>query len=100
LAFNCYRIQCYKETKNYRQEGIEKNKKIAMDFILEGLPDSVKDKVGKCSSTKELWDKIHNIYSSPIIESDNSKEGVGIEQEEICSSCQTNSEEKECEEVS
>jgi hypothetical protein len=33
-----------------------------MDFILEGLPDSVKEKEGKCSSTKELWDKLHNIY--------------------------------------
>jgi hypothetical protein len=33
-----------------------------MDFILEGLCDSVKDKVGQCSSTKELWDKLHNLY--------------------------------------
>jgi hypothetical protein len=68
-----------------------------MDFILEGLYDSVKDKVGKCSSTKELWDKLHNIYSSPIIESENAKEDVGTEQEEICSSCQTDSEEEEYE---
>jgi hypothetical protein len=33
-----------------------------MDFILEGLCESVKDKVGKFSSAKELWDKIHNLY--------------------------------------
>jgi hypothetical protein len=33
-----------------------------MDFILERLSDPVKDKVGKCSLTKELWDKLHNIY--------------------------------------
>jgi hypothetical protein len=33
-----------------------------MDFILEGLWDLVKDKVGKCSSTKERWDKLHNLY--------------------------------------
>jgi hypothetical protein len=40
-----------------------------MDFILEGLSDQVKDKVGQCSSTKELWDKLHNLYSkeSPLI---------------------------------
>jgi hypothetical protein len=30
---------------------------IAMDFIWEGLPNPVREKVGKCSSTKELWDK-------------------------------------------
>jgi hypothetical protein len=33
-----------------------------MDLILEGFPDWVKEKVGKCSSNKELWDKIHNLY--------------------------------------
>jgi hypothetical protein len=44
-----------------------------MDFILEGLPDSVKEKVGKCSSAKELWDKLHNIYfeESPITKPEN-----------------------------
>jgi hypothetical protein len=98
LVFSCYRIQCYKETsKDCNQEGIEKNNKIAMDFILEGLPDSVKDKVGKCSSAKELWDKLHNIYSSPITESEIAKEDAGTEQEVRCSSCQTDSEEEECE---
>jgi hypothetical protein len=39
------------------------NNKIAMDFIMEGLPDLVKEKVGKCSSAKEIWDKLHNLYS-------------------------------------
>jgi hypothetical protein len=51
-----------------------------MHFILEGLYDLVKDKVGKCSSSKEIWDKLHNIYSSPIIELEN----VGTKQEERC----------------
>jgi hypothetical protein len=41
---------------------LKRNNKIAMDFILEGLLDPVKDKVGQCSSTKELWDKLHNLY--------------------------------------
>jgi hypothetical protein len=58
---------------------------------MEGLPDSVKDKVGKCSSAKKIWDKIHNLYFSSIIDSKNSKEDVGIEQEERCSSCETDS---------
>jgi len=48
-----------------------------MDFILEGLYDLVKDKVGKCSSTKEIWDKLHDIYYPPIIELENGKEDVG-----------------------
>jgi hypothetical protein len=71
-----------------------------MDSILEGLPDLVKDKVGQCSSTKELWDKLHNLYSKgfhSITEPENSKEDTRMDQEEICSSCQTNSEEEYCE---
>jgi hypothetical protein len=47
-----------------------------MDFIMEGLCDSTKEKVGKCSSTKELQDNLHDIYSSPIIESENAKDDV------------------------
>jgi CO dehydrogenase/acetyl-CoA synthase beta subunit len=82
---------------------LKKNKKIAMDFIMEGLPDSVKDKVGKCSSTKEIWNKLHNIYSKGshlIIEPEHTnqnKEDDEIEREERCSSCQTDSEEEYCE---
>jgi hypothetical protein len=60
-----------------------------MDFIWEGLCDSTKDKVGKCSSTKEIWDKLHDIYSSPITESKMPNEDTDAEQEERCSSCQT-----------
>ena len=59
---------------------LKKNNKIAMDFIFEGLYDSVQDKVGKCSSTKEIWDKLHNIYSSPIKESKNVKEDACTDQ--------------------
>jgi hypothetical protein len=39
----------------------------------------IREKVGKCSSAKELWDKLHNIYSSPITESKNVKEDVGTD---------------------
>jgi hypothetical protein len=58
-----------KKEKTATKKELKKNNKIAMDFIWEGLPDPVREKVGKCSSTKELWDKLHNIYSSPITES-------------------------------
>jgi hypothetical protein len=31
---------------------LKKNKKITMDFILKGLPNMVRERVGKCSSAK------------------------------------------------
>jgi hypothetical protein len=73
-----------RKPKTATKKELKKNNKIAMDFIMEGLCDSTKDKVGKCSSTKELWDKLHNIYFSPITEFKNAKEDAGTEQEEIC----------------
>jgi hypothetical protein len=36
---------------------------LAIDTILDGLTDSVKSKVGSCASTKELWDKLKDLYS-------------------------------------
>jgi hypothetical protein len=58
-----------KREKTAAKKEMKKNNKIAMDFILEGLPNLVREKVGKCSSSKELWDKLHDIYSSPIKDS-------------------------------
>jgi hypothetical protein len=52
-----------------------------MDFIWEGLPNSVREKVGKFSSAKELWGNLHDIYSSPITDSKNAKEDVDTDQE-------------------
>ena len=66
-----------------------------MDFISEGLPNPVREKVGKCSSSKEIWDKLHDIYFSPIVDSENSKEDVDTDREELCSPCQNNSEDEE-----
>jgi hypothetical protein len=51
-----------KKPKTATKKELKRNNKIEMDFILEGLCDSTKDKVGQCSSAKELWDKIHNLY--------------------------------------
>jgi hypothetical protein len=87
-----------KREKTVAKKELRKNKKIEMDFIWEGLPNPVREKVGKCSSTKEIWDKLHEIYSSPIADSENAKEDADTEQEERCSSCQTDSEEEEYEE--
>jgi hypothetical protein len=55
---------------------LKRNNKITMDFILEGFPHSEKDKVGKCSSIKEIWDKFHNMYSYSITWLHISKEDV------------------------
>ena len=74
---------------------LKNNNKIAMDFIWEGLPNPVREKVGKCSSTKEIWEKLHDIYSSLIIDSENDKEDAGTDQEERCSQCQTYLEDEE-----
>jgi hypothetical protein len=58
-----------KKENSLSYEELKTNKKIAMDFIQEGLPNMVSEKVGKCSSTKFFWDKLHEIYSSPIANS-------------------------------
>jgi hypothetical protein len=34
-----------------------------MDFIMKGLPDSVKTKVGQCASAKEIWGSLQDIYA-------------------------------------
>jgi hypothetical protein len=88
-----------KRAKTTTKKELKKNKKIAMDFIWEGLPKPVREKVGKCSSSKELWDKLHDIYSSPIADSENAKEDEDTEKEERFLSCQTDLEEEEYDEV-
>jgi hypothetical protein len=41
-----------KKPKTAAKKELKRNNKIEMDFILEGLPDLVKYKVGQCSSSK------------------------------------------------
>jgi hypothetical protein len=43
-----------KRAKTIAKKEVRKNNKIAMDFIWEGLPNLVREKVGKCSSAKEF----------------------------------------------
>jgi hypothetical protein len=66
-----------------------------MDFIWEGLPNPVREKVAKFSSAKELWNKLHDIYSSPITYLENVKEDGDTNEEELCSPCQADSEDEE-----
>jgi hypothetical protein len=57
-----------KRAKTTAKKELKKNKKITMDFIWEGLPKPVREKVGKCLLAKEIWDKLHDIYSSTIVD--------------------------------
>jgi hypothetical protein len=51
-----------KRVKTATKKELKKNNKIEMDFIWEGLPNPVREKVGKCSSAKKIWDKLHDIF--------------------------------------
>jgi hypothetical protein len=84
-----------KREKTVAKKELKKNNKITMDFIWEGLPNPVRENVGKCSSTKEIWDKLHDIYSSPITDLKNAKEEACTNQEEMCSPCQIDSKDEE-----
>jgi hypothetical protein len=84
-----------KREKTATKKELKKNNKRAMNFIWEGLPNTVRENVGKCSPVEELWDKLHDIYFSPITYSENFKEDAYINQEELCSPCQTDSEDEE-----
>ena len=73
-----------KREKTTAKKELKKNNKIETDFIWEGLPNLVREKLGKSSSAKEIWDTLHDIYSSPIADSENAKEDIDIDQEELC----------------
>ena len=52
-----------KRTKTRAQKKSKKSNSMAMASILDGLPKDVKEKIGECNSTKEIWDKIKYLYS-------------------------------------
>jgi hypothetical protein len=54
-----------KKPKTASQKEERRNKKMEMDVILKGLYDSVKAKVGSCVLSKEIWDKLQDIYAKP-----------------------------------
>ena len=51
--------------------------KQAMKAILNGLPDSIKNNLGKCSSTKGIWDKLHDLHSKGALTMTISQEDDG-----------------------
>jgi hypothetical protein len=52
-----------KKPKTVAQKEAKRNNKLAIDTILDGLTDSVKSKVGSCASSKEIWDKLQDLYA-------------------------------------
>jgi hypothetical protein len=51
-----------KKPKTTAQKEAKRNNKLAIDTIMDGLTDSVKSKVGSCASSKEILDKIQDLY--------------------------------------
>ena len=51
-----------KRIRNSAQNKSKKSNTMERDSILDGLPDDVKEKIGECKFTKELWDKIKYLY--------------------------------------
>jgi hypothetical protein len=56
------RYNALKKPKTATQKEAKRNNKLAIDTILDGLTDLVKSKVGSCASSKEIWDKIQDLY--------------------------------------
>ena len=52
-----------KKPNTTAQKEAKRNSKLTIDTILDGLTDSVKSKVGSCTSAKELWDKLQDLYA-------------------------------------
>jgi hypothetical protein len=52
-----------KKPKTATHKEAKRNKKLAIDTILDGLTDSMKSKVGSCAPAKEIWDKLQDLYA-------------------------------------
>ena len=53
-----------KKFKTIAQKEAKKNNSMAMEAMLEGLTNIQKKKIGKCSSAKELWLRLEQLYSN------------------------------------
>jgi hypothetical protein len=63
-----------KKPKTATQKEAKRNNKLAIDTILDGLKDSVKSKVGSCASSKEIWDKLQDLYVRECAEEEEEEE--------------------------
>jgi hypothetical protein len=53
---------------NKNGKKLEENNFKSKNSIMNGLVDSVYFKVMHCDSTKEIWDKLHNVYESIFVQ--------------------------------
>ena len=51
-----------KRVRATSQKESKKNYSRAMEAILDGLPQPIKENIGKCISAKELWVKLEKLY--------------------------------------
>ena len=51
-----------KKPKTVAQKEAKRNNELAIDTILDGLIYPVKSKVGSWASTKDIWDKLQDLY--------------------------------------
>jgi len=57
------RYNALKKLKTSAEKEAKRNNKLAIDIILDGLTDSMKSKVGSCTSKNDLWDKLKYLYA-------------------------------------
>ena len=48
--------------KYVSKKELKRKNKLEMEAILEGLSNAIKDKIRKCTPTKDIWDKLKNLY--------------------------------------
>ena len=51
-----------KKGKAAAQKDAKKDNTTALKFLMDGLPRSVKECIGECTSAKDLWFKLENEY--------------------------------------
>jgi hypothetical protein len=68
LGYNCCWISSLKnQSKFAAQKEAKKNNAVAFKTIFNGLSGSVKESIGKCTSTKDLWLKLEKAYQDSVI---------------------------------
>ena len=55
-----------KQSKEAAKKEAQKNDSIALKFILDGLPSSIKKNVEECTSAKDLWSRLEKEYQSKL----------------------------------
>jgi hypothetical protein len=65
-----------KKPKTAAQKEAKRNNKLTIDTILDGFTDLMKSKVGSCASSKDIWDKLQDLYVREDVEEEEEEEEV------------------------